>query len=42
MEDRIKIHTDDVALDNIFDFDNIGGNIKMMTDEMPSFDFETL
>ena len=42
MEDRIKIHTDDVVLDNIFDFDNIGGNIKTVVEEAPIIEFETL
>ena len=46
MEDRIKIHTDDVVLDNIFDFGNLGGDIKSTTvklEEMPPmFEFETL
>lgn len=45
MEDRIKIHTDDITLDDIFDFDSIGGGgdtkITKQLDE-PLFDFETL
>jgi len=43
MEDRIKIHTDDnVILDDIFDFDSIGGTNNKTTEEAPLFDFETL
>lgn len=46
MEDRIKIHTDDVVLDNIFDFGNLGGDIKSTTVKLeelpPMFEFETL
>ena len=44
VEDRIKIHTDDIVLDNIFDFDNVGGggsNMKVV-DDTPLFEFETL
>ena len=43
MEDRIKIHTDDnVELNDIFDFDSIGGTNNKTTEEAPLFDFETL
>lgn len=44
MEDRIKIHTDDIALDDIFDFDSIGGGDTKITKQIdaPLFDFETL
>jgi len=41
MEDRIKIHTDDnVELNDIFDFDSVGGKTTM--DDEALFDFETL
>lgn len=45
MEDRIKIHTDDIALDDIFDFDSIGGGSDMKITkqgEESLFEFETL
>ena len=43
IEDRIKIHTDDnVILDDIFDFDKVGGGDNIRTVEAPLFEFETL